>query len=269
MPILLVLLLLFAGFTEQRTGLPVRDGGAFVPGEELLYQVSWSGITIGTIRLRALPTRRQGGILVCPAEAFINSKEGLPFVNVHFRASTEMDSGCFSLGFRSLEQDGDIWIEQGYRCEFGRGIVVVEETEHPDVLLSEGQLRRRDTLRLQSNQIQDGISLVYFARRLVRETGKLSIPTLSYGQMGATDFDSSRPRAAIRINAIRTRVRTVGLTGKLRLKGIFGLSGEYRGWFSDDPASIPVKAEMKVLLGSVKVELVSWSHPGWTPPAAE
>jgi hypothetical protein len=36
--------------------------------------------------------------------------------------------------------------------------------------------------------------------------------------------------------------------------------------FSDDTAVIPITAEMKVILGSVKIELNQWNRKGWNSP---
>jgi hypothetical protein len=41
-----------------------------------------------------------------------------------------------------------------------------------------------------------------------------------------------------------------------------GLSGEFTGWVSDDEAAIPLQAEMKVLLGSIHLELERWTRAG-------
>jgi hypothetical protein len=42
--------------------------------------------------------------------------------------------------------------------------------------------------------------------------------------------------------------------------------GDFKGWFSDDTAVIPITAEMKVILGSVKIELNQWNRKGWNSP---
>ena len=47
---------------------------------------------------------------------------------------------------------------------------------------------------------------------------------------------------------------------------IFGLTGYFEGWFSNDEASIPIVAKMKVLIGNITLELKSWKREGWIPP---
>jgi len=54
--------------------------------------------------------------------------------------------------------------------------------------------------------------------------------------------------------------------GNAEFTGIFGLNGPFEGWFSNDPAQIPIKAKMKVILGSINIELKKWQRTGWNPP---
>jgi hypothetical protein len=60
----------------------------------------------------------------------------------------------------------------------------------------------------------------------------------------------------------------VGFDGRADFVGIFGLTGGFEGWFSNDEARVPIMAKMKVLIGSVTIELMRWNRPGWTPPRA-
>ncbi len=260
-PILLVLTLAdLPAVAEDSTGLTE---------ERLTYRVSWAGLTIGRIRMVTRPvtdTRDPGFRRISIA---IDSKEGIPFVSLHFRAETEIDSLGTSLAFRSYEQDGDLWIGTEYEYEADRRAVRMEEFETAFPWGPRGTLRRCDTLQLPSADAQDGISLVAFARRIVLVPEAFNVPTVSYGRVGMTMGNAARNRSTVAIDACARPVRVVELTGRLDVKGIFGLKGDYRGWFSDDSAAVPIRAEMKVILGSVVVELESWTRDRWEPPQIE
>jgi hypothetical protein len=58
----------------------------------------------------------------------------------------------------------------------------------------------------------------------------------------------------------------VEVHGNTSAVGVFGMTGEFTGWFSDDEAAVPIKGELKVLLGTVTVELIGWKRSGWSPP---
>ena len=47
------------------------------------------------------------------------------------------------------------------------------------------------------------------------------------------------------------------VNGTFLMKGVAGLTGPYEGWFVGSNRRIPVKANLKVFLGSIVVELDS------------
>jgi hypothetical protein len=238
----------------------------FAEGEDLLYDASWIGITIGSIHLETLPSIDRSGEMRRAAVANIDSYSGLPFVDLHFTAYSEMDSAFNSLGSQSRENKNDGWQRVKYLYDLRKKLVVEEESYESDEVKGSTLPAKIDTIRLPGVPIQDGISLVYFARALVRMQGARSVPTLSYGEVGETFFNAGRPVSTISIDAWKKPIRVVQLSGKLKLRGIFGLTGDYVGWFSDDTALVPIAAEMKVLLGSIRIELKQWKRSGWNPP---
>ena len=58
-------------------------------------------------------------------------------------------------------------------------------------------------------------------------------------------------------------------SGQARWTGLYGLSGNFEGWFSNDEARVPIKAKMSVYIGSVVIELKSWKRPDWKPPKSD
>lgn len=75
-------------------------------------------------------------------------------------------------------------------------------------------------------------------------------------------------KATCEIDAVEYPVDTIEFDGRAEFVGIFGLTGGFSGWFSNDEAAIPIVAKMKVILGSVRIELMRWDRPGWVPPRA-
>jgi hypothetical protein len=56
------------------------------------------------------------------------------------------------------------------------------------------------------------------------------------------------------------------LEGRADFVGVFGLTGSFNGMFSNDIAGIPITARLKVILGSIRVELKRWNRGYWMPP---
>jgi hypothetical protein len=63
-------------------------------------------------------------------------------------------------------------------------------------------------------------------------------------------------------------IMTTHFDGTANWTGVYGLTGSFEGWFSDDAARVPIKAKMKVYIGSVTLELQSWKRGNWQPPKA-
>ena len=68
------------------------------------------------------------------------------------------------------------------------------------------------------------------------------------------------------IDAVDYDVSCLRLDGKMNFISIYGLTGYFEGWFSNDEASIPIVAKMQLFLGNVKLELKQWKREGWNPP---
>jgi hypothetical protein len=61
-------------------------------------------------------------------------------------------------------------------------------------------------------------------------------------------------------------VDVVHFEGRADFEGIFGMTGDFEGWFSNDEARVPILAKMKVIIGNIRIELTKWNREGWKPP---
>ena len=68
------------------------------------------------------------------------------------------------------------------------------------------------------------------------------------------------------IDAVDYDISCVRLDGETEFRGIFGLTGYFEGWFSNDQQAVPIVAKMEVLIGSITLELEHWKKKGWMPP---
>ena len=84
-----------------------------------------------------------------------------------------------------------------------------------------------------------------------------------------TYIDFTGERTSVEVDAIEYPVDVIGFEGEANFVGIFGLTGGFEGWFSNDEARVPILAKMKVIIGSVTIELMKWKREGWTPPKGE
>ena len=106
---LALLSVLVLSITYSDDHLQQASRSFYAEGEELVYKVSWFGIKIGTIRLKSLSQPDLTETVKRKAVAYIDSRSGLPFVDIHLIAYTEMDSSCNSLGYYSFEKQDSGW----------------------------------------------------------------------------------------------------------------------------------------------------------------
>jgi hypothetical protein len=239
------------------------------PQEELTYDVTYLNIHLGQIRVRTYDSQMTGDSIHYKAVAYADSYEGLPFVNLHEVTYSDMNKDFFSLGSRSLEKDDDRWALIKTINDFTNQRIIIERGFQPDLHQdSPVEAEHFDTLQAPGSSVVDGLSLLYFARANVRRQGTMRVPAVVNGKLGAAVFNFSNKTKTQHIDALGGEVRTVELDGKAEFEGTYGMTGDFKGWFTDDTAAIPVKGELQVIIGHVTVELTGYKRDGWNPPLA-
>ncbi len=261
-------LLILGGFLLSSFVCPLYGGKArypqhvVQPGEELLYEVSYLGIPLGTIRVVTYGWDTLNGRAVVRAKAYIDSHPGIPFVALHTIFDSWIDrSLAFSWRFQGKTKMRDSTWAYNF---------IIFDYPHQQMVIEHGI---RDTIwrheEYQSTKRwNDGFSLFFLARKYIRLGKSVAVPTVIDFDTTKTLFFFYNRVEPIEVESVPYPVRTRYFEGKALWKGIYGLSGDFRGWFSDDDASVPIYAQMKVYLGSVDIELVQWHRDGWQPPKA-
>lgn len=227
-------------------------------GEILTYEVRWTFFKLGSITIH---TRSD-----YTAEAHVDSYEGVPFVDLHSIHYTIMDPFFFSRGCRSVEKQGNGWKGLEYVYDLSGRKLIVEETTLKDPSAAPSSRKPVGSVLLNDTLFIDGVSIAYFPRMFVHTNRTVEVPTVLYGKMGTTTFYFTNNRIADKIDAVDSPVRLIEVAGTTTVQGIYGMTGDFRGWFSDDSAAVPIKGRLKVLLGEVEVELIQWNRKGWNPP---
>ncbi len=195
--------------------------------------------------------------------AIINSNPGLSWlVELHIRFYSGIDKDLFSSTWLSEDSSKKtvtyrkIWFQYGDSTLRGENGTKKGDEYRPE---------RFDTTKL-SGHCQDGLSLFFYARGNARQKKEEYVPTCIDNKELKTYINFLNEREKIEIDSVQYPIDCVHFEGRADFTGIFGLTGGFEGWFSNDQACIPIKAKMKVILGSVKVELLSWKRSSWNPP---
>lgn len=239
----------------------VKAQNVFAAGEELEYSVSFIGIKLGTIKMITEGTQNLNGTQVVKAKAFIDSHPNIPFVSLHAIFESWMaTTGTHSYQFVANTQDGEnSWMYDKYTFDYlGR---MVKTEKYLDKQLQEKKVFNT------SRKWNDGCSLFFAARHLLKSGKTLRIPTIIKEDTVFTTIAFKDAKSEmVEIDALDYEVKTVHFQGDANWTGVYGITGKFDGWFSDDEARVPIRAKMKLYVGNADIELVRWKRSGWTPP---
>jgi hypothetical protein len=196
------------------------------------------------------------------ARALIDSYRGIPFVDLHAVFESYIDHSMYSRRFMGKIKQDQTWDFSRYWFEYDRNRVIVEMGGRDTVITEQ------ETVEVKS-PYQDGMSLFFFARDGLFGTTSVNVPTMIKEKRVNTVIAFGNKRSSVEIDAYDYPIDVVQFDGTMEFTGIFGLTGEFEGWFSNDEARVPIKAKMKVLIGSVTVELMDYRRAGWVPPRAK
>lgn len=233
-------------------------------GEELEYKVSYSFFTIGTIRIQVKDKDQRNGRTVYKANAIIDSNPSLDWlVELHIRFATQMDEDVFSYSWVGDDSSKKEVNFRRFNFDYDRNRLLYERGKK--LSTGERKVESADTIQVKE-KCQDGFSLFFYAREHVLEKKQVNIPTFIENKQVSTFIDFLKERTDMDIDAVDYPVDVIKFEGKADYVGVFGMTGGFRGWFSNDDARIPIVARMNVILGSIKIQLTKWNRPRWQPP---
>ena len=201
------------------------------------------------------------------AYAIMDSNPSLSWlVDLHIRFYTVMDQDAITYKWLSEDSSSKIITYRKMNFAYEENKMYYEWGEK----LRTGEYKESGERIINiSNPCEDGLALFYYARRHALEKKQAKIPTFIDTNEVTTDINFGIEHLVDEIDAVQYPVDVVKLDGRADFVGVFGLTGGFEGVFSNDAASIPITARMKVILGSVKVELKNWKRDNWIPPKAD
>lgn len=229
-------------------------------GEELDYVVKYSVMRLGEIKLKITDKKNINGKISYSAIAYIDSYPSIPFVNLHEIYETTMTPNYYSDYFNGVIKHSDYTNYSEYFFNYKDSVVNIREG------VENNPASTYDTTIRVDKKYQDGLSIFYYARMNSGQDKEVEIPTFIDKKKVMTNITFEHKSEDVSIEAVDYDIDCVHLEGEAHFISIFGLTGDFEGWFSNDEASIPIKAKMKVLIGNVTLELKSWKRTAWNPP---
>jgi hypothetical protein len=229
--------------------------------EKFVYGVSWSFFQLGTITITVESILSNPELKKITVD--IKSAPFFPFANVDKSNIVLMDIlNGMTINYYSIEELDGNKVEVTCHYQRENGLTIYKERNVENKVLI-----KNDTLSFDKPYLV-GSSLMHYIR-IIADSGLVTnVPTMLGGNLYNTELKYGGADEFIEIGAFDKPIRTLSfdVSADWDGKATAGLSGDFTGWLSDDDESVVIKAEMKIFLGSIDVELEEWHKPGWNPP---
>ena len=229
-------------------------------GEELTYLVSYSLVKLGEVKIKIRDKKTVNGKTYYNTIAYIDSYSGIPFVTLHQTYESNVSSDYYSYFFRGISKEEEPFTYTEYYFNYDEKKIRVKKGRFKPAKVW------TDSTGTIEKFYQDGLSIFYYARMNSGQNKSVDVPCFVTEKKVTTKINFYKEVTDVSIDAVDYDIACVRLDGEMDFISIFGLTGYFEGWFTNDEASVPVVANMKVLIGNVRLELVKWKREGWQPP---
>jgi tetratricopeptide (TPR) repeat protein len=217
-------------------------------GEKLVYDVSYGFFSLGTLTIEITDTVNYRGHSCYVVEYFIDSAEGIPFIDLHHKYQTYLDkkkmTAWKSIGITD-NSDG-----------INRRAAVLDSREHlmkTYMMFTDGRLCYNESPL--PDETVDAMSLLFYARQMVKNKVSGTVTTVIQGEYKTADIFYRKEKETIEIIDKDYNAETV--YAKANFTGLAGMTGDVWGWFIGE-TRVPAIGKAQIFLGKVTLELVQW-----------
>ena len=227
--------------------------------EDLTYVVKYAFFNLGEVRIKVLEKTKINNTTVYKTLAHIDSYPDLPIVSLHQIYESYIDSSLFPLKFfAEIFGEDTIFVEYNFR-------------EHSRIAMKKGTYNGSrlwlDSTTYINHRMQDGLSILFYARMNFGEQRTVTVPCFVNEKEEKTVINFFNESEPVSIDAVDYEIDCRRLNGRTDFVSIYGLTGDFEGWFSNDRFSVPIRAKMNVIIGSINLELIKWNEKLWNPPS--
>jgi len=237
----------------------VTNSEKLLVGEDLTYIVKYAFFNLGEVRIKVLEKTKINNTTVYKTIAHIDSYPDLPIVSLHQIYESYIDSSLFPLKFfAEIFGDDTIFVEYNFR-------------ERSRIDMKKGKYNSSrlwlDSTTYINHRMQDGLSILFYARMNFGEQRTVTLPCFVNEKEEKTVINFFNESEPVSIDAVDYEIDCRRLDGRTDFVSIYGLTGDFEGWFSNDSFSVPIRAKMNVIIGSINLELIKWNEKLWNPPS--
>ncbi|MBN2009274.1 DUF3108 domain-containing protein [candidate division KSB1 bacterium] len=252
--LLTILSILFASGSYAQT-----DQFHWKIGEEFSYKVNWSFIRLGTITIEVHDTLRINNNFVYHIQLHIDSNPVLFWVNMHSVYNSYIDEQFRVFLFMSNEDIDNVKYFAEYKFDYDKNLLNINMTSIKD---PSQVIVRSEPI---NETLFDGAAIIYYARTNIEYAHDDTVTAFFEGERGPVSMHFKGANKKIHVDALQKSLPTYYVEGIIGLKAVAGLTGPFKGWFATDDQRPPLKAELKVFVGHVSLELENWQN--WCYPS--
>ncbi len=235
----------------------VTEAKLFV-GEDLTYVVKYAFFNLGEVRFKVLEKTKINNTTAYKTIAYIDSYPDVPFVSIHQIYESYIDSSLFPLRFfAEIFDDDTIFVKYNF---LGNSKIEMQKGKSGPKKLWLDSTANID------HRMQDGLSILFYARMNFNNEKTLSVPCFVNEQEEEAVLNFYSEPTSVSIDAVDYAIDCRYLDGYTDFVSVYGLTGNFDGWFSNDNFSVPILAKMNVIIGSINLELIRWNAELWNPP---
>jgi len=217
--------------------------------EEYTYKIKWSVVRLGTVKLIMSDSFNKNGHRFYKVKFIADSNPFLFLIDLHNNYETLLDDIFRPHYCIANERSRDEISFSMSRFDYNSGYRELSKKSD-----STGDSLRIEKLLI-SEQLYDGLALIYYARNFVDTTRSDTLTSFFEETTGNIILNFTGRTERLKTDWTENEVECYYLDGRINIEGIAGVTGPYRGWFTADEKRIPVRAELKVFVGNVIAEL--------------
>jgi len=223
---------------------------SIIYAETLTYKASYGPLRLGTVTFEVNIDNHSEESLQTE-RATVQSNPLVFLIRFYGIYESKLLSDGRSEYFKGTEYSGGDTLITTYHFIHEDSIMVRTIREYSDSGLIES-----DTIKLQETTY-DGIAAIHYVRSNIMNPGKSIIYSLYEDNYGPVIINVTDRVERIRLKSLDKDFNARFVEGEILFKGVAGWSGRYEAWISNDENAFFLRANVKIFLGSIKLELVS------------
>ncbi len=234
-------------------------------GEELVYEVSYGFIKLGTLKYNLTSSHKEGKKLIYNARLEIKTYPEVPFVKLNDIFESEMeitDEKIFTDQFYETNFRERSISRTDCRFDYKKGNIKFKKE-------TDGNIESDKVIKIEDDdtRFRDEITWQYDARRNSFTNKNYIVPVFKDGAETSVKYSFNFNKSVVKIEKFPYDISIIKMEGTADYTGFFGFKGEFLIMLSDDEKRVPIKAYFNSTLGNVVLELISYKKNKWTPPA--